>query len=395
MKSHYNHYFLIKTIVLCLITLLYSCSENDPSSKQLNQSGQLVNSTTKSNYSTSELKLISTIGGFENLSDLIEFDIESYSIEYTTRDINGNIINASGVISIPKTDQSLSSILLSRGTILAHSNAPSVNILPTYELGAALGYIIMTPDLIGFNTTSLSPQNYFIKEITATSSIDFMLACIQFLNQKQVDFNDDLILAGYSQGGHSTFSIAESFEQKNTSEFTISKLYAGAGGYFLNNVMSEIIDQDTYDAPSFLSLIVYSYNENYSLELPYSYYFNSPYDNRITSILDGSNTISQANSQLTNEVDQLFTSTFLNSIKKKENTINNFLADNSIQPIKFEYPIELYHSINDEILPISTSDSLYTVLNELGNTVNYTKVTGSHSDAAIDILIRIFDDLKQ
>ncbi|MBB3696371.1 hypothetical protein KMW28_10725 [Flammeovirga yaeyamensis] len=382
--------------LLPFILLFYSCSDNEDLSDEinLNETGTLINSNLKASLTTQELRLITEFAGFGNITPKIEFDIESYVLTYTTKDIDDNIITVSGVVSIPKTDNQLSSILLSRGTTLANTNSPSINSLPTYELGAALGYVIMTPDLIGFGESNALPQNYFIKNITAYSSIDFLKATKEFLNQKGVSISNDLILAGYSQGGASTFSIMEYFDDYNKTDYQVSKVYAGAGGYFLEEVMNTILSNDTYDAPSFLALIIYSFNENYRIEDGYEYYFNAPYNDRIASILDGSLNISQVNSQLSDNIEELFTSEFLSSVKTGNDEINTYLNSNSISVKRYNYPIHLYHSTEDEILPISTSDSLYQSLILENNEVEYTKVTGNHSDASIDILIKIFDDLK-
>ncbi|KXX68771.1 S9 family peptidase [Flammeovirga sp. SJP92] len=377
-----------------LLLLSFSCSTSDNEEiKQVNQT--LVAYDQKNSFSEQEISILAQLGGLGEVVPLVQSGFTSYNVEYNTTDKDGKTIVASGIVAFPSNQQQIDWVILSRGTILADSEAPSVSTLPSYEIGAALGFAIVVPDLVGFGSTSEYPQYYFIKDKTGEQTHDLLKAAQELANELTIATTQRAFITGYSQGGYSSMAVAD-YIQKNDQNLDVLAILSGAGGYNLLRVMEEVLKQDVYDSPSFLALIAQTYYTYYGWDLATYPIFNENIEN-IETLLDGRFSTSDLNNQLPKTLSELFHADFLASMRSKDtdHPMYMHLMENSVHDVSSDAPFYLYHSPNDEIIPIITSEETFNQLKQNNNTASYTLIGGvSHSDAAVSMLIEAFSDIS-
>ncbi|MBB6460653.1 alpha/beta hydrolase family protein [Flammeovirga kamogawensis] len=392
--------FILKRLFLLLpIILFYSCSTDNSTPEPISTpvAGDLISYEVKNEYAAEDLKFLASIGGFDRAVPLIKNDITTYKVTYLTSDKYGQLIEASGIVSFPETAPTKDWILLSRGTIIASNEAPSVTNLPSYEIGASLGYAIIVPDLIGFGDSEEIFQYYFIKDKSTETSINLTLAAKTLANKLEIDTSDNYFLAGYSQGGFSSLSIAEKLLESEIEQINVLGCFTGAGGYNLPLVMNEILKNEQYESPAFLALIVLSYYEYYDFDFELSDIFKSPYHNTIQELLSGKLNTPQVNNQLPKTLNTLFTNTFLTDLKNEENSnpIYQKLQTNSVSIFETHFPIYFYHSPFDEIIPYSSSENISDNFLKSNSNIFFEEIEGtSHSNAALYMLIKSLEQIS-
>ena len=153
-----------------------------------------------------------------DLSELAKYDIELYKIVYQTIYCD-DIVNASGLIVVPKKEGALSHVQYHHGTLFPYPkekngnlDAPSLydgtyvekqqvesrvfaNFLPSH------GYLVSLPDYIGYGESSDLEHPYSVNSELAKESVDMILATRAFVQAIEVETNDNLFLTGWSEGG--------------------------------------------------------------------------------------------------------------------------------------------------------------------------------------------------
>ena len=205
---------------------------------------------------------------FDSLSPEALFDIHMYAITYETIDQFGNITVASGLISYPD-DINLAYPIISfqHGTQIRRESAPSMNGFNELILWLTTsGYIYIEPDYLGLGVSDIL-HPYHLKDVTASSVIDMIRATKHFCNQlSEIQYNDQLFLAGYSEGGYATMATVKEIEENLFDEFDITVSFPMAGAYDLSGTMVDLmLSEEPYPDPFYLPFFVLSYIEMYTL----------------------------------------------------------------------------------------------------------------------------------
>ena len=144
--------------------------------------------------------------------------------------INGNdTLWVSGKIILPINRTLKGIILANHYTITSNQEAPS-NTTNFEEVFALKGYAILMPDYIGYGTTASLAHPYLHWQSSAQTTIDLLLHATQLLDYYEYQYQNNLIIFGYSQGAAVALGVTKLLEQ-NSLPYTIDQLYAGAGPY--------------------------------------------------------------------------------------------------------------------------------------------------------------------
>ena len=257
---------------------------------QLTQAQYLVDATPIAYRTAFSVKSILNYEGYDT-SPMDLNAVASYKISYNTIDVHGNPTVASGAIYIPQVDcDSIPLVSWQHGTVFEKSAVPSNNT----ELAPALlysgnGYITTLPDYLGLGDNP-GVHPYVHWESEATASIDLIRAAREFLNDSlQIHDNDQLFLAGYSQGGHSTMALHKYISVNNLqSEFNVIASAPMSGPYPLYNVQMRgmLIDDTIFAESAYLPLALASYQLVYeNLYDNFNEYYDPPYDSIIADWL--------------------------------------------------------------------------------------------------------------
>lgn len=377
--------FTLKLFVIFAAALFMACDGDTPDSPSNEGHTHLISVEQTGTISLPLLQSFAQIAGEEEFSKLIKYPVVSYTVTYQTT-FKDEPIKASGVLFIPQGLKDPAPLIsLQHGTEFVKSEAPSVTNTPTgMELFAAAGYVAFMPDFIGYGESQQVFHPYYDEASSAVCVIDLIKAVREYLSEHEILFNDQLFLAGYSEGGYVTLAAAKEIDVNAVHGLKVTAVAAGAGGYDLSAMLQTITQATQYSYPSYLAFILKAYNKTYDWNKSSMYFFNEPYATAVDTYLNGQYSGSFINNKLTTDVQSLLNQEFLERLKQTEGEtiLKNALADNSIAGWKTDIPILLYHGTNDEIIPFSNSEITLENFKSAGATsVSLIPITGTHGSS--------------
>jgi len=310
------------------------------------------------------IRITAQIANYPQFCKYMKYSIEIYKIVYHTT-YKGQPILASGIISFPTgIADSISTMIVGNGLIFADKDAPSNFNLPTnytgFEFIASMGYLTLIPDMIGFGVSKdivFPIHNY---EHSAKTMIDFILASEEFIKNRKLLVNNKKFLAGYSQGGYIALATLKMIEENPLYGINIEAATVGAGGFNLVTLFDDAIKKNTYSAPCHLALLLTSYNLIYDWNRPLTDFFREKYARIIPELLNGKYNREEIDNHLICNFDSLLNPTFLNNLRNNnESDLTRALAENSVDDWAPKTKLMIFHSLNDDRIPVSNSEDTY------------------------------------
>jgi len=334
-----------------------------------------------------------------SLKTQIKSDIKAYKIIYKTT-VDGNQIDASGLIIVPTTQGNYPVLSFQNGTNTVNASSPSESPLDynyqLVELIASMGYVVVFADYPGFGESAQIPHPYLIKEPTVRSLVDLLYSAKEMVGQEfpGITLNNDYYLLGYSQGGWATLALHKALEQDYSSDFNLKGSTCGAGPYDIELLFGNMVNKPTYPMPYYLAYIVNAYSAYNQFTNPVSDIFNEPYASRLSTLFTGSLTSTQINSQITTSISGLITPDFLSGFNTspKFSSVIAALNNNSVSAWHTNKSLLLIHGGNDtSVDPIST-ENMYSSMIQSGTSTDICKkviVPGvDHGDGLLPCMIQ-------
>ena len=176
------------------------------------------------------------------------YSVSSYRLNYVTTDKNGAKVTASGLVSVPVKTAGARSPVLSyqHATTFRNNQAPSIKVEavePPLVL-ASLGYIVVSPDYVGFGASYGVEHPYLTSLPSSRAVIDMLSAAQTWRRQAGVVDNGQLFLAGYSEGGYATMAAHRAIHQQGGELKTqLQAAVPGAGPYDVQETLDEQLDR--------------------------------------------------------------------------------------------------------------------------------------------------------
>jgi predicted esterase len=376
---------------MILFVSFFSCRNDDsPLEPPQNYRGQIVDTSTIGNYNTTFLRaFVNSIAGvFQSDIDL-KYDVRVFRIIYKTRDTKGYLVNASGALYVPRGKNNLSVISLHHGTQTKRENVASKNSLASPEglIAASLGYFALVPDYLGLGESTIL-HTYHHQKSSAECVIDFIRAGKEFAQQKNIFFNGQLFLAGYSEGGYVTLATHKEIEQNYKNEFSVTASAPMAGAFDLLLTASSIIQKTSYNQPSYLAFFFAAYDNIYGWNR-LGQIFNSPYAERIPNLFDGTKSTGEINGQLTSNLRQLFKQSFIEGfVEGTETEVRSAFQENSLLNWKPIAPLRFYHGDADEYVPYENSVNAKNYFRSIGASAELITISGgTHASAVLPSIV--------
>jgi len=377
------------SIVLIGIYLLTSCSKEDTSSVPT----ILQSATPKISRTTTELKNFISKTDINVSLDIFKYDVDVYSVTYKTTYLN-KIINASGLVILPKTTDSVGMVSFQHGTIANHAEAPSVQALYNPEILlytslASPGFIAVIPDFIGFGSSSNLMHPYYVEEASATAVVDLLQAARELAIQKKLKFNEKLFLAGYSQGGYVTMAAHKAIEKNGLVNMELIASFPSSGGYDVKGMQNYFFAQNIYNEPFFIGYVAMAYRKYYGWIQPLTDFFASKYAAEIPSLYNGTKTGDQIDFYLNDTIPKLMNPDLLSTIdtNNKYEYIVDAFNENSLTDWAPTIKMYMYHGDADTTVPYQNSVDTYNKLIDNGSSTSiltFTSFPGkTHSSGLI------------
>lgn len=376
---------VLKSLTLLLSSLfLLNCQDQpqtpDPRPDTAAARNYLIAATPGEETSRGMMQLMASGFGQPQIAARLKYDVKTYTLTYATT-YKGDIVEASGLIMVPVGMKDPAPIVsLQHGTTFEKDEAPSERGgFHGMEFFASAGYITLMPDFLGYGESADLFHPYYDREHSALTVIDLIKAAKEFLISENLQINNKLFLAGYSEGGYVTLAAAREMEANPAHSLTVSAVAAGAGGYDLPEMLASITGGTYYAYPSYLAFVLLSYNRTLGWNKPLNYFFQDKYADALTKYMNGEYSGSYINSRLTTHVPSLFNPGFLAGLSQAgaESDLKEALEVNSVAGWRTDIPIRLFHGTKDEIIPYQNSEITLEKFKAAGsNKVTLTLIPG-------------------
>ena len=363
---------LPKFVLLFFIsTLLLACGGGSEDTRSENAAaGDLLNAEPIAEYAvnaSARLIAFSIISGRS-------YDVEVVKLTYSTRQEDGLAVQASGIVAIPKVKTGVSPLLsYQHATVFKDSAVPSNNPLfdMTPILAASAGFVAVAPDYIGYGVSKSLTHPYIQAVPSANSVIDLLRAAKSYLQQREIALNDQLFLAGYSEGGYVTLAAHQRMETEFVGEFTVTASIAGGGPYDVRGMADQIIlNETTLESPAYFGYVVHAYDRMYDLDNLTLRAIASPHHMTIDNYYDGNSTGSSINALLPRNTNELFNSYFQSEYAgiAGELTLKYRLGQNNVYDWKPDAPVKLFHGQNDSYVAYANATTALSTMQTNGAT---------------------------
>lgn len=403
MTSTFDSNSFRRWLPIALFLVGISCSEKSEPVPPPIDEDNLVEADVTGSRTAAELKFFIQLSGRDIDPEIFAYDVDVYHVVYTTTYKDAEI-EASGLVILPKTATPLPMVSFQRGTIVEQSHAPSVQSkiseeIISYTALASMGFITVVPDLIGFGESKEIFHPYYVKQPTAVAVVDLLRAAATLAEEKGVNFNTELFLAGYSQGGYATLAAHKALENDAPEGFNLIASFPGAGGYDINALKEYFFSQETYNDPHYLAYVGMSYQSYYGEDDLIPGFFNAPYAERIPGLFDGLHSPGDIDAQLTNDVGALVKEDILNG---NNVALAEFLEEkfdeNSLVDWVPHAPVYFYHGEADITVPYENSQITYEKLIGNGASADDIKLItlpGTHSSAIEPYIVDVIKRLQE
>ncbi len=354
-------YFSIVVIAL----LINGCNENVTEPEPSRSRGSLISSTPLQTYTIAEIKQLLSYTGIPSTLDF-KYSVKTVKIIYWTVDANGNEIKASGAVMYPCGESNLPIFNMNHGTVVKRDNVASVTPSSIAEgisgiTMGSLGYFSCVPDYPGYGVSNMLHPYIHAKSISY-AVIDFIRAAKKYSKKKNIILNNQLFLAGYSEGGYVTLATQKEMEENNSDEFSITAVAPMAGPYNLLATATNLIQKTRYNNPAYIGFLLTAYNNIYEWNR-LNDFFVQPYDEMMPSLFDGTQTLWNVNAQLPKTVSKLLNQNFItNFLNGNDTQVVNAFEENSLLNWNPVAPLKFYHGDSDNVVPyqiaVSTVDNL-------------------------------------
>ena len=301
--------------------LLAACggSDDESAGRGTVLSGQLLGKVT-----IAQIDAATTASGAQALTGTAKCDVELRYLLYMTRDPAGAPATASAGALVPSgADPACTGerpvVLYAHGTTFTQTKNMA-NVSSDSEASllmamfAAQGFIVVAPNYLGYDRSSLGYHPYLNAEAQAVDMIDGLRAAkAHLVAESATKPSAKLFISGYSQGGHVAMATHKVIERDHGSEFTVTAAGPMSGPYNLSKQFDVVIGPGPVAAGAtlFTPLLVTSYQRSYGgIYTTLSDVYQAPFDSAGDRLFPTDTPIDQLIAQGKLPADPTFTKMF-------------------------------------------------------------------------------------
>ena len=273
----------------------------------------------------------------------------------------------------------------------------NVEILAVGFLATSSGFITIFPDYVGMANPNVY-HPYHIKDSYVRAVLHMIKAVKQLsqtlINEQSFQYNDQLFLAGYSEGGYATLAAQSGIEQLNNEEFHITASFPMAGAYDLAGTMVDyFLSEPEYENPYYVPYVLTSHVWYYQgINTDLNIYFEPYWAETLPNLYNGTYSGSQINNMLPDNVlDILIDSVLTDFTINDDHFLRQTLSQNTLLDWVPNSPTYLYHGLADDQVPHENSVVAYNAFQSNGASNVVLELlpesAGGHTSAAIPSII--------
>jgi pimeloyl-ACP methyl ester carboxylesterase len=317
----------------------------------------------------------------------------TFPVAYWSADPQGDSLLVSGRVYLPKRRYLNGIVLANHYTITSDVEAPS-NMLSMESVLAMKGYAVILPDYVGYGLSRDEVHPYLHWRSAARTAVDLLNGMPALLAHYGYSYPKDVVISGYSQGGAVALGVARMLEEMDT-DWTIRKLYAGAGPYDPAATYVYSVERDTMGIPAAIPLIVMGLSDAYGLEFDLEDYFLEPLLSHYDEwVLSKECTVKQINDLMGSIVmSELMTPESLDMDSPLAEMLYEMLSWNSNVGYDLQSPAYFLHSLDDEVVPLINSENLIAEMPDDAHISYDLGHYGSHMEASVAFMKYVYKDL--
>lgn len=367
------------------------------------EAGQLIDYNHQTTMTQDDINLILWFAGFDPVAD---YSISAYDIHYESHSVSGTVDTLSGLVIIPHSSTEAFPILTyQHGTVILDSQAPSITGISADNLEIFLislitapsGFITVIPDYTGIG----DPDKYH-PYIIANSHTQALVNMIRSVKQLSIElegndgfqFNDQLFLAGYSDGGYATLASQKGIQIDYSDELSVTASFPMAGPYDLSGTMVDyFLSEPEYTQPYYVPYVLTSHLWYYQgLDVDFAEYFEPFWADTLPSLFDGTHSGSEINELMPeNPLDILLDDVLAEFENDEDHFFRQSLEENTLLDWVPESPTYFYHGMGDDIVPYQNAQIAYDTFVANGAPdvwlTLYPEELGGHSDVALTCIL--------
>lgn len=193
-----------------------------------------------------------------------QYDIEMYKVFYNCEHPIHGLIQATGAVAIPKeVNCSMPLAVYHHGTTFNKTGVPSYQ-SDEHLFGALFsvsGYVTLLPDYLGLGDSEYM-HPYSHAQSTSNAGRDLIRAVRELQDELGFELNDEIVITGYSQGGHGAMAMFKSLEEDHSDEFTVTACSPLSGAYSISGAQ-EVVMWEPYDYQRYLPYVIEGYRSVY------------------------------------------------------------------------------------------------------------------------------------
>jgi len=321
----------------------------------------------------------------------------TFPVAYWSTDPQGDSLLVSGRVYLPKRRYLNGIVIANHYTICSDAEAPS-NTIAMESVLTMKGYAVIMPDYVGYGLSRDEVHPYLHWRSAAQTAVDLLNCMPAMLAHYGYSYPTDVVIDGYSQGGAVALGVTrllEEMQNKGEIDWTIRKLYAGAGPYDPAATYDYCVSLDTMGIPAAIPLIVMGLSDAYDLEFELEDFFLEPLLSNYEQWIGSKElTVGDINHRMGSVVmSQLMTAESLDRNQPLAKMLYEALSWNSNIGYDLQSPAYFLHSLEDEVVPIINSRRLAAAMpNDRDITYDFGEY-GSHMAASIPFMQYLYQDL--
>lgn len=248
--------------------------------------GSLASSQSVALATAASIDASTSASGIQGLTGAAKCDVDVRYVVYNTRDPHDAAVRASAAIMLPRGTGAACTgprpvVLYAHGTTTAKSKnmarVADTNPDPAVDnsdseaqlvmaMFAAQGFIVVAPNYLGYDVSSLPYHPYLNAEAQAIDVIDGLRAAKSYIRLAgSAEASDKLFITGYSQGGHVAMATHKILERDYAREFTVTASGPMSGPYNLVGFADVITGPGPINAGAtiFTPMLLTSYQKSY------------------------------------------------------------------------------------------------------------------------------------
>jgi pimeloyl-ACP methyl ester carboxylesterase len=320
----------------------------------------------------------------------------TFPVAYWSQTPQGDSLLVSGRVYLPKHRILNGIIVANHYTMTSDIEVPSNRI--SMEMVYLLkGYAVIMPDYVGYGLSRDKLHPYLHWRSAAQTAVDLLNCMPKLLDYYGYSYPKDVVVTGYSQGGAVALGVArmieENYHQKD--DWSVRKLYAGAGPYDPANTYLFNIERNEMGIPAAIPLIVMGLNDAYDLGFTLDEFFLEPLlSNYEDWVVSKEHTVGQINQLMGSTImSELMTEEALTLDSPQADKLYEVLLWNSNVGYDLQAPAYFLHSIEDEVVPLLNSINLEKQMSDKEKKTFDFDYYGSHMEASIPFFQYVYQDL--